>query len=176
DTEAPSITCPADISVPESSSSSNAATVSYNTPTATDNSGTANVTCNPPSGSSFPVGTTQVVCTATDPSGNSASCSFDVTVTETACSLDASSAPPTPNAASLPTLTGECSAAITGDPPTATDNCAGSGIVGTPLDPLSYNTPGTHTVRWKFTDAAGNSTIQNQNVVVTDSAPPVPNV
>ena len=109
-----------------------------------------------------------VVWTYTDSAGHTA------TQNQTIVILPDTSAP-VPDAASLPTVTGECSAAITGDPPTATDNCAGS-IGGVPLDPLSYNTPGTHTVRWKFTDAAGNSTIQNQTVVVTDSAPPVPNV
>jgi hypothetical protein len=38
------------------------------------------VVCNPPSGSTFPKGTTTVVCTATDAAGNTNTCSFDVTV------------------------------------------------------------------------------------------------
>jgi len=38
------------------------------------------VSCSPPSGSPFPVGTTTVNCTANDGNGNSASCSFTVTV------------------------------------------------------------------------------------------------
>lgn len=38
------------------------------------------VTCVPPSGSNFPVGTTTVNCTATDSCGNAANCSFTVTV------------------------------------------------------------------------------------------------
>jgi hypothetical protein len=42
------------------------------------------VTCSPPSGSLFPVGTTTVSCTAMDCRGNTASCSFPVTV-EKAC-------------------------------------------------------------------------------------------
>ena len=36
--------------------------------------------CNPPSGSCFPVGVTTVTCTATDASGNTATCSFTVSV------------------------------------------------------------------------------------------------
>jgi hypothetical protein len=36
--------------------------------------------CDPPSGSLFPLGTTTVTCTATDRCGNTASCSFTVTV------------------------------------------------------------------------------------------------
>src|SRR5438132_2065975 len=55
--------------------------VSFTTPTATDNC-TANPTlvCNPPAGSMFPVGTTSVICTATDTVGNTAQCTFPVNV------------------------------------------------------------------------------------------------
>ncbi|MGA9770890.1 MAG: HYR domain-containing protein [Blastocatellia bacterium] len=38
------------------------------------------VVCNPPSGSCFPVGVTTVTCTATDTSGNIATCTFTVSV------------------------------------------------------------------------------------------------
>jgi hypothetical protein len=41
------------------------------------------LSCTPPSGSTFPVGTTSVTCTATDAAGNSATASFDVTVIDT---------------------------------------------------------------------------------------------
>jgi spore coat protein CotF len=53
--------------------------VNYPAPTATDNCSVPSVVCNPPSGSAFPVGTvTTVTCTATDASGNKATCSFTV--------------------------------------------------------------------------------------------------
>jgi X-Pro dipeptidyl-peptidase len=56
-------------------------TVTYTPPTATDNEDPAPVVeCDPPSGANFAVGTTDVVCTATDASGNSTSASFTVTV------------------------------------------------------------------------------------------------
>jgi hypothetical protein len=38
------------------------------------------VVCMPPSGSTFPPGTTVVACTATDASGNRSTCRFPVTV------------------------------------------------------------------------------------------------
>jgi uncharacterized repeat protein (TIGR03803 family) len=38
------------------------------------------ITCSPASGSTFPIGTTHVTCTATDASGNSADSGFDVVV------------------------------------------------------------------------------------------------
>ena len=40
----------------------------------------ATVVCTPPSGSCFPTGTTTVTCTASEPMGQTASCSFTVTV------------------------------------------------------------------------------------------------
>jgi hypothetical protein len=49
-------------------------------PAATDNCSVATVVCSPASGSTFPIGTTTVTCTATDAGGNQASCSFTVTV------------------------------------------------------------------------------------------------
>jgi hypothetical protein len=56
--------------------------INYTTPTATDNCGTASVTCTPPSGFCFPVGTTTVTCVASDSSPDSADaeCTFTVTV------------------------------------------------------------------------------------------------
>ena len=56
------------------------APVEFATPTASDNCSTVTVTCNPPAGSMFPLGTTTVTCTATDGSSNTATCNFPVTV------------------------------------------------------------------------------------------------
>ena len=47
-------------------------TYDYATPQVSDNIGvTVGPTCNPESGSTFPIGTTHVVCTASDAAGNS---------------------------------------------------------------------------------------------------------
>jgi|SRR5881396_78711 len=42
--------------------------------------GVVPVTCRPPSGSNFPIGTTTVTCTASDPSGNTSGGAFAITV------------------------------------------------------------------------------------------------
>ena len=55
-------------------------TVTFPTPAATDDSGTATVTTSPASGAVFPVGTTTVDVTATDGAGNTDTGSFTVTV------------------------------------------------------------------------------------------------
>ena len=78
DAEAPTITCPANAVVAAPFGQTNV-TVGY-TATATDNCPGVSVVCNPPSGSSFPVGVTTVRCVATDSSGNTNSCTFTVTV------------------------------------------------------------------------------------------------
>ena len=49
-------------------------------PQATDNCPRATVTTEPQSGFDFPIGTTEVTCTARDASGNTASCQFNVSV------------------------------------------------------------------------------------------------
>jgi Tol biopolymer transport system component len=61
-------------------STATSATVTFATPTATDDSGSVTVTTSPVSGSSFPVGTTTVNVTATDAAGNTDTGSFTVTV------------------------------------------------------------------------------------------------
>lgn len=77
DTVPPTITCPQDIFV--GCSVDQLVAVNF-TATATDNCDPyPTVTYSQPPGSGFPVGTTPVVCTATDSSGNQSSCTFNVT-------------------------------------------------------------------------------------------------
>jgi predicted extracellular nuclease len=82
DTTPPMISCPANATavVATNCPIATSTVVNYVAPTATDNCGTPTVACVPPSGSVFSVGTTTVTCTATDASGNTATCSFTVTV------------------------------------------------------------------------------------------------
>jgi uncharacterized delta-60 repeat protein len=80
DTTPPTITCPAGVQALTSRPRDVCATVSYPPPVVSDNLPGATVVCAPPSGSCFGVGTTTVSCTATDAAGNTASCSFAVTV------------------------------------------------------------------------------------------------
>ena len=81
DTQAPQIgACPANITATENPAGSGTAPVSFATPTASDNCPGVTVSCAPPAGSNFPVGTTTVTCTAMDTSANTASCNFNVTV------------------------------------------------------------------------------------------------
>lgn len=77
-----------------------------------DNCPTGSIgTCDPESESLFPLGTTNVVCEMLDPSGNSASCDFDVTIagpTPTPSASPSISPSPSPSASAsatpIPTL------------------------------------------------------------------------
>jgi hypothetical protein len=83
DTAAPAIACPADVKAVECTGP-DGAVVSYDVPAASDVCDTAvDVVCSPPSGSTFPLGATEVTCTATDNAGNAADCTFSVTVLDT---------------------------------------------------------------------------------------------
>jgi hypothetical protein len=89
ETTPPSIACPAPIVI---DACVEGGPVAHFNVTAADNCGAATVTCSHASGATFPVGTTNVTCTATDGLGNTASCSFPVTVN----SEGGSSSAPTP--------------------------------------------------------------------------------
>lgn len=57
--------------------------------------------------------------------------------------------------------------------PVTTDNCDGE-ITATTTDATTFDTPGTYTVNWTFTDAAGNSTTVTQNVIIDPAVLPEP--
>jgi len=81
DTEPPVITCPADTTL--ECTGDGGAMLEF-AATATDICDSEpTVTCEPPSGSMFPLGETVVTCTATDASGNSSQCTFTVKVEDT---------------------------------------------------------------------------------------------
>ena len=77
DTAPPVITCPADITA-KAQPGSNCVVVNFSPPQASDNCGLMSVSCTPPSGSCFPLGSTIVNCIANDNAGNTASCSFTI--------------------------------------------------------------------------------------------------
>jgi lysophospholipase L1-like esterase len=69
--------CPA---AATASTTGSSASISYTIPVATGGRAPLTVACTPPSGSTFPLGATNVTCTATDAAAATASCTFAVTV------------------------------------------------------------------------------------------------
>ncbi len=80
DTVAPTISCPPPVFEFDALGSAPGEPVSFTVTAEDDHDLSPDVVCTPPSGSTFPRGTTLVTCTATDASGNEASCQFTVTV------------------------------------------------------------------------------------------------
>jgi hypothetical protein len=78
DVTPPVITAPIDITV--DATGPDGAVVNYSASATDDVDGPVPLTCSPPSGSTFPIGTTTVNCIASDASGNEGSASFNVHV------------------------------------------------------------------------------------------------
>lgn len=120
----------------------------------------------------FPIGTTTVNVTASDQTGNSATCSFNVTVEDTQKPVITC---PTVNA-SYAADNGKCYAERTFTA-TATDNCGTPtieySIGATPIS-MPYQFPvGSTTVTVKATDAKGNSETCSFTINVVDNQKPV---
>jgi hypothetical protein len=77
DTQPPTVTAPANVTI---ATANVPAVVNFPAPTFSDNCPNPSLAVVPPSGSSFPAGTTSVVSTVTDGSSNSASATFTVTI------------------------------------------------------------------------------------------------
>ncbi|MBC7240651.1 MAG: HYR domain-containing protein, partial [Chloroflexi bacterium] len=109
-----------------------------------------------PSGAMFPVGTTTNTFVVTDAAGNTASCSFTVTVVDNEPPV--LTCPPDKNVSTDP---GKCYATVDPGLATATDNCPGVTVVGVRSDgkPLDEPYPkGVTTITWTARDTAGNET------------------
>ncbi len=78
---------------------------------------------------------------------------------------------PVPDLAILPIVYGLCEVGL--EPPFATDNCVGQ-VTGTTSDPLYFDKEGTYTVTWVFDDGHGNTSSQDQTIVIEDDVAPVP--
>ncbi len=175
DNEDPTINCPASINV-NVDAGQDGAIVNYTPPVGTDNSASGTVTTNQtaglPSGSLFPVGTTTNTFEVTDANGNTAECSFDVTVTD--------NEDPTincPASINVNVDAGQDGAIVNYTPPIGTDNASGTvttnqtaGLPSGSLFPV-----GTTTNTFEVTDANGNTAECSFDVTVTDNEDPTIN-
>ncbi|MDQ2969309.1 MAG: HYR domain-containing protein, partial [Actinomycetota bacterium] len=125
-------------------------------------------TCTPASGSTFPLGTTHVSCTAKDASNNtSAAATFDVNVVDTT----------PPELSNVPAdITVEANSPagskVNYTPPTGVD--LGTPIVSVPCSPQSGSTfpLGVSTVTCSTNDGRGNAATATFKVKVVDTTPP----
>jgi uncharacterized repeat protein (TIGR01451 family) len=139
------VTCPGDV-VQLTPAGLCAATVSYSDPSTVGTCGM--VTCSPPSGSSFPVGATEVNCSSTE----GPTCSFTVTVFETTpptittCASNKTVVANANDEGVIPSLTGEV---------VATDNCSPIVVSQSPVAGTVVGL-GDTTVTITVEDSSGN--------------------
>jgi PKD repeat protein len=157
----PSFTPPADITTPATSAAGAAVTFVAN---GSDlENGVIPAVCVPASGSTFPIGTTQVDCTVTDNNGLSASGSFTVTVTNNAPTF-------TPPANITTPATSAAGAPVTF---VANGSDLENGVIPAVCVPASGSTfpIGTTQVDCTVTDTNGSSASGSFTVTVTNNAP-----
>lgn len=119
------------------------------------------------SGSFFPVGVNTVTYSATDPSGNISTCSFNVTVID--------NQPPTVNCPADINVyaTSAAGAVVSFTPPTGNDNCAIASVVQIAGIPNGSTYPiGNSSVSYQVTDTRGFSAQCSFNINIT-GLPPV---
>ncbi len=162
----PSIVCPPSVAGVECTSPAGAV-VTYPAPMVSDDTDPNPVVVSvPASGSTFPIGTTTVTCTATDVSGNSSSCTFTVTVVDTvgpvvACPGDMTVAATGPGGAVVTYPAAMVS--DVGDPEPV--------VVSVPASGSTFPV-GSTTVTYTATDASGNSSSCTFTVTVSEAVGP----
>ena len=145
--------------------------VNYALPTANDNlDGAVQVSCDPAPGSTFPLGTTPVTCSATDTHGNMQQASFSVTLT-----LIDVTAPVLTGVSSdrFVEANGPAGSIVTFGTPTATDNLDGP-LALVDCSPASGTlfSLGPHLVTCSATDAHSNVGSASFRINVVDRTPP----
>lgn len=124
--------------------------------------------CNPPSGSIFPLGITEVTCIATDSSGNSGSASFTIEVVDTTA----------PNLVVPANIVAEAES-MTGS--AVAFDATASDIVDGSLSPVCAPASGSvfplglTVVDCMVTDTAGNSALASFSITIVDTTAPLVN-
>ena len=163
DTAPPQLMLPGDITT--EAVSIDGAVVTYSVSASDSGDPNPTVSCTPASGSTFPLGMTTVMCTATDAVGNSSTGGFDVIVVDNTPPTIAAPADVTQEATDSETARadialGNATASDTFGSLTITNNAPASFLVG------------VTTVTWTATDSSGNESSAPQIVTLTDSTAP----
>jgi len=166
DTQPPAITCPAPTIATANASCQAAIPDVTGGVTASDNcSGTVTITQNPAAGTMVGLGQHTITLTATDASGNSATCTTTFTVADNTPPTITCSADIAVNKAA-----GVCSAIVNYSTPSATDSCSVASVICSPPSGSTFPVS-TTTVTCRATDPAGNTASCAFNVSVVNHPP-----
>lgn len=133
---------------------------SVSQPTAPTATNTCGLTVSGTPDVTFPItsqGTTTITWTYDDGIGNTSTQMQNVVIADVT--------PPIAISSSLANVTSECQV-ISLTAPTAIDNCSGS-IIGTHNAILPITSQGTTTITWTYDDGNGNTSTQNQDIIIT---------
>jgi hypothetical protein len=165
DNSNPTITAPAAVSV-NTNDGCTATAVDLGTAVTADNCSVASVSNDAPA--AFPTGTTTVTWTVVDASGNSATATQQVTVTDVINPVISNVSADI----SVSADAGNCGAIVNWSAPVATDNCSAllsqtAGAVSGSAFPV-----GTTTISYDAVDPSGNHSTASFNITVTDNEAP----
>jgi hypothetical protein len=150
DVRPPEITCPSNIVL--WTCDPNGGPVNYPMPIVTDDhDATPTVSCIPPPGSIFPIGTTTVVCEAYDDCTNRSRCTFEVRIVR-------DTTPPVLNCSNITVCASSSRGAVVNYMPTATDDCSSIITIKCYPEPGSVFPLGVTEVVCEATDECGNAT------------------
>ena len=167
DTEAPVITNMPDDITGTADAGLCGTTVSWDLPTATDNCEVTYFHADQVPNDFYAVGITTVTYTAMDAEGNISANSFTITITDD----EDPSISDMPADISVNNDSGDCSAVVTWDAPSADDNC-GIGSFTSNHDSGDSFPVGTTTVTYTATDVNGSSVTASFDITVTDNEDP----
>lgn len=164
DNQAPVFTvCPDNVTASTSKTSCDA-NVTWIAPKVFDNCPNYTLTSTHANGSLFPLGVTAVTYTVTDQSGNTATCSFNVTVIDNV-------APQIVNCPADITAIADaetCKTVVSWDAPTTSDNCSDTGVLSVNIPSGSEFNLGYTQIIYTVTDQNGYSSSCYFTVHVTD--------
>ncbi len=131
---------------------------------ASDTCSAVSITQTPTNNAVLVLGTNEVVLAVSDASGNTTFSTNTIVVADTT--------PPVVTLVGDNPLTNECHAAFIDPGATATDNCSGVVSLAT-NSTVNPNAPGSYSIEYVATDAAGNLSTNTRTVEVVDTTPPV---
>ena len=184
DNESPAITCPSDVENFERETSAGVCGYIVSgtefDATATDNCGVVSLTHNygawgngnSLAGATFPVGTTEVIWTAVDASGNTESCTIEIVVEDTEAPIFVNC----PTEDFVIGIDSDCQSAIIWSIPIADDNCGVVSVMETSVGGPFYGQiliPGVYDIQYTATDAAGNTAICEFTITIVDDSSPL---
>lgn len=156
---ASAVICPANVSV-NTAPGSCSATPALGLPTAANSNCSGSFSFSNDAPGTFPVGTTTVTWSATDPQGNTATCQQTVTVADV--ELPTISCP---MMLTINTDAGQCTSTQFVPTASASDNCTLASLLNDAPTSLAV---GTYLVNYTATDASGNSALCAQGIVIQD--------